>query len=119
MNREDMNIEIEKIRKQYVEKDPTEKKMDELRALDREVKGPAKAFAYGFGTVGALVMGTGMSLAMDALGKGKRIPGVLLGTVGIAMMSVNYPMYKKKLEERKKEYANKILECTESIFEEE
>ena len=119
MDREKMDLEVEKIRKQYVEKDASEKKIDELRKLDRQVKIPAKAFAYAFGAVGSLVMGTGMCLAMDVLGKNKRIPGVILGAAGMAMMGVNYPLYKKNLETRKKEYSQEILECSESIFEEE
>ena len=120
MNKEEMNLQIEKIRAQYAEKDETEKGFDALRELDREVKRPAKTFAYAFGTAGALIMGTGMSLAMDVLGPKKRIPGVLIGSIGLAMMCVNYPMYQKKLDERKKEYAQKILDLTDNmIFEEE
>lgn len=120
MNREEMNAQIEKIRKQYAEKNEEEKSFDALRELDREVKRPVKTFAYAFGTAGALIMGTGMSLAMDAFGKNKRIPGVLIGTVGLAMMCVNYPIYQKKLEERKQEYAQEILDLTDNmIFEEE
>lgn len=118
MDREKMNVEVENIRKQYVEKDVTEKKFDELRALDRQVKIPAKTFAFAFGTVGSLVMGTGMCLAMDVLGENKRVPGVILGLAGMAMMGVNYPLYKKNLETRKAQYAKQILEQTESIFEE-
>ena len=119
MNREEMDLEVEQIRKQYVEKEGAEKKLEELRALDRQVKGPAKAFAYGFGTAGSLVMGTGMCLAMDIIGKKKRIPGVIIGILGMIMMGVNYPIYKKNLENRKKEYAKTILEHAENIFEEE
>lgn len=120
MNKEKMNLQIEKIRAQYAEKDEAEKGFDALRELDREVKRPAKTFAYTFGTAGALIMGTGMSLAMDAFGKNKRIPGVLIGSVGLVMMCANYPMYKKRLDERKKKYAQKILDLSDSmIFEEE
>ncbi|MBQ8518098.1 MAG: dihydropteridine reductase [Agathobacter sp.] len=120
MNREEMNLQIEKIRKQYAEKDEAEKGFDALRELDKEVKRPAKVFAYTFGTAGALIMGTGMSLAMDAFGPKKRVPGVLIGTIGLAMMCANYPMYQKMLDERKKEYAQEILDLTDNmIFEEE
>lgn len=125
MNREEMNLQIEKIRAQYAEKDEAQKGFDALRELDREVKRPAKTFAYAFGTAGALIMGTGMSLAMDVFGKKFRVPGVLIGSIGLGMMCVNYPIYQKKLDERKKEYAQEILEMTDNmiaenmIFEEE
>ena len=120
MNREEMNLEVEKIRKQYTEKNEEEKSFEALRELDREVKRPAKTFAYTFGTVGTLIMGTGMTLALDTFGKDKRIPGILIGAAGLAMMCVNYPIYQKKLDERKKQYAQKILDLSDNmIFEEE
>lgn len=120
MNREEMNLQVEKIRAQYAEKNEEEKSFDALRELDREVKRPAKTFAYTFGTAGALIMGTGMSLAMDVFGKKFRVPGVLIGSIGLGMMCANYPMYKKMLDERKKAYAQEILDLTDNmIFEEE
>lgn len=120
MNREEMNVQIEKIRAQYAEKNEEEKSFDALRELDREVKRPAKTFAYVFGTAGALIMGTGMSLAMDVFGKRFRVPGVLVGSIGLGMICANYPMYQKMLNERKKEYAQDILDLTDNmIFEEE
>ena len=65
-------------------------------------------------------MVTGMTLALDTFGKDKRIPGILIGAAGLAMMCVNYPIYQKKLDERKKQYAQKILDLSDNmIFEEE
>ena len=48
----------EKIRNSYEEKTAT--KLDELKALDRQVKRPAEAIAYTFGTLGSLILGSGM-----------------------------------------------------------
>ena len=58
---------VQKIRTQYTEKQHTG--LDELRALDRKVKMSANAFAYGFGAVSALTMGSGMSLIMTDIGQ--------------------------------------------------
>ena len=62
MNRNDQKFIVEKIRTQYTEKEHTS--LDELKALDAKVKCPANVFAYIFGTVGAIIMGSGMSLVM-------------------------------------------------------
>ena len=116
MNREGQQIAAEKIRAQYAEKGPAEQEFDKLRELDREVKRPVNIFTYVFGTVGSLVMGTGMCLAMDMLGEKKRIPGILIGIVGIFMMCINYPVYKKMLDSRKKQYAQEILKQSEKVL---
>lgn len=109
----------QKIRKQYMEKDPVEKDMDKLRKLDAEVKRSANLFAYAFGTAGSLVMGTGMCLAMEVIGKKKQIPGVMLGAAGILMMCGNYSIYQKILASRKEKYADEILALSEKILNEE
>ena len=67
MNRNDQQFMAQKIRTQYVEKQSTE--LDELRALDAKVKRPANVFAYTFGSISAIVMGSGMSLVMTDIGQ--------------------------------------------------
>ena len=58
MNKDEKKLVAQKIHRQYVEKNEAEKELDKLRKLDAEVKKPANAFAYAFGTVGSLIMGT-------------------------------------------------------------
>ena len=84
---------VEKIQNDYTEKQTT--KLDELVALDKRVKKPAQIFAYIFGTIGALILGTGMCLAMEIIGE-SMIAGIAIGLVGIGMVSVNYLLYKKQ-----------------------
>ncbi|MDE6371993.1 MAG: dihydropteridine reductase [Clostridia bacterium] len=105
-------IAVNKIRDSYCEKPVT--KLDELRSLDKKVKRPAKIFAYIFGVVGALVLGTGMCLAMKVLGDLMAL-GIVVGVVGIVMVSVNYLIYKQILKKRKSKYCRKILELSEEI----
>lgn len=110
---------VEKIRTQYTERTHTE--LDTLKALDAKVKRPAKVFAYTFGSLSAIVMGAGMSLVMTEIGKMVGIQesmfvGIAVGVVGLAMTLVNYPIYKAILNARKKKYAPKILELSESIL---
>ena len=55
---ENQVIYAEKIKKAYETKTVT--KIDELKALDKRVRRPAQIFAYTFGSLSSLVLGTGM-----------------------------------------------------------
>ncbi len=109
----------EKIAAEYA---PQEKsKIVALKRLDNKVKMPAYIFTYSFGIVGSLILGTGMSLAMGVIGSnstGSFILGIIIGLIGILMVSINYPIYKKILNSRKKQYAFEITELTKEIINE-
>ena len=118
MNNNDQEFLVQKIRSQYTEKEHTE--LDELKALDAKVKKPANVFGYVYGSIGAIVMGAGMSLVMtdigDMLGMSQTmLPGILVGIAGMAMALTTYPIYKKILTSRKKKYADKIMELSDRI----
>lgn len=124
MNKNDQEFLVQKIRTQYTEKENTQ--LDSLKALDKKVKKPANVFAYTFGTIGALVLGSGMSLAMNVIepgtyggmtiGENMMLPGIITGLVGIAMVSVNYPIYKSILNSRRNKYADKIIALSDEIM---
>ena len=105
-----------KIRTQYTEKENTA--LDELKELDRKVKRPATVFGYTFGTVGALVLGAGMSLAMEVIGNSMLL-GIGVGLIGILMVAVNYPLYQSILGKRRKKYAKEIIKLSDKIMTEE
>ena len=110
-------IYAESIAKEYAPKDNS--KIVALRKLDAKAKNPANIFAYTFGILSALVLGTGMSLAMQVIGNGvaSMILGIIIGIVGIIGCCVNYPIYKKLLENGKKKYAYEIVELAREISE--
>lgn len=115
---------VQKIRTQYMEKDVAQKELDLLRELDAEVKRPANVFGYVFGSIGAVIMGAGMSLVMTdigaQLGIGNTMPvGIIIGVIGMLMAIVNYPIYKRILTSRKARYADRILSLSEKIMAEE
>ncbi len=119
MNRNDQNFVAQRIRAQYVEKQPS--KVDALIALDAKVNRPANVFAYVFGSIGAIVMGAGMSLVMTEIGAilgiAHSMPiGIAVGVVGLVMTLINYPIYKKILNSRKKKFAPEILKLSEEIM---
>jgi len=81
----DKEFEAEKIRSQYTEAGQTD--LDALKALDAKVKRPANVFAYTYGSIGAIVMGSGMSLVMTEIGAmlgmtRTLVPGILVGVEG-------------------------------------
>ena len=114
----DMEFAVEKIRSQYAQPQHTD--LDALKALDAKVRRPAKVFGYTYGSISALVMGTGMSLVMTNLGAvlgmaDTLIPGIAVGLAGMAMALSTYPIYKKILNSRKKKYASQIMELSDRI----
>ncbi|MBQ8817700.1 MAG: dihydropteridine reductase [Clostridia bacterium] len=121
MNRNDKDFIVQKIRTQYTEKQTTE--LDELRELDAKVKRPANVFAYVFGSISAIIMGCGMSLIMTDIGAilgiaSTMIPGVIIGSLGLIMALINYPIYNGILSSRKKKYSVEILKLSEKIMNE-
>ena len=115
----DQEFIVQKIRAEYTEKQHTE--LDELKALDAKVKKPANVFACLYGTVGAIVMGAGMSLVMTDIGAiigmiATLVPGIVIGIVGMTMALTTYPIYKKILNNRKKKFAPQILELSEKLM---
>lgn len=119
MNKNDQEFLVQKIRTQYTEKEHTQ--LNELKELDAKVKRPANLFAYLFGSVGAVIMGSGMSLVMTdigtVLGMENVMPiGIAVGIVGLVMAVVNYPIYKKILFSRRKKYADQIMKLSDEII---
>lgn len=104
-----------------MEKDSAQKELDLLRELDAEVKRPANVFGYVFGSIGAIVMGAGMSLVMTNLGAqlgiGNSMPlGIAVGIVGMLMAVATFPIYKSILSSRRKKYSDRILSLSEKII---
>lgn len=119
MNKNDHEFLVQKIRTQYTEKEHTE--LDALMELDCKVKRPANVFAYIFGCVGAIVMGTGMSLVMTDIGTQlgmteSMVPGIVVGVIGLALAVINYPMHKKILGARRKKFADKIIALSDELM---
>lgn len=112
-------IIAEKIASEYAPK--VDRKVIALKKLDRQAKKGAEIFAYIFGTVFSLVLGTGMCFAMGEIGDGSittMIIGIIIGLVGIFGVSINYPIYKKILKKGKEKYGSDIIRLAKEITEE-
>lgn len=110
---------IKEILDRYEEKQETYE--DVLRKLDKKVSQQAKTFAYVFGSVFSLVLGSGMSLIMTDIGEfvgaeNTFCVGIILGLIGIIGVSAAYPLYKKVLNLRRKRYAGEIIELGNKII---
>ena len=66
-----------------------------------------------------LVIGVGMCMSMKVIGSStiSFILGIILGIIGIIGVSINYPIYKKILENSKAKYANDIITLAKKIIE--
>ena len=108
-------IIAESIAKDYAPKENS--KIVALKKLDNKAKLPATIFTYSCGIISALVFGTGMCLAMQVIGEGigGMILGIIVGIVGLIGCSVNYPIYKKMLENGKSKYAYEIVQLAKEI----
>ena len=109
----------EKIKASYTERQPT--KLEALRALDARVKRPATVFAYIWGSISAIIMGCGMSLIMTNIGEiikmtgDNMLIGIIIGSVGLVLSLLTYPIFKGILKSRRKKYAEKIITLSDEI----
>lgn len=112
-------IYAEHIANEYSKKENT--KVQQLRKLDAKAKRCARIFGYTFGIISALVLGTGMCLAMGVLGSGigTLIAGIVVGLIGIVGCSINYPIYKKMIEKGKNKYGSDIMRLAKEISDEQ
>ena len=111
-------IYAEQLANEYAPKDTS--KVIALRKLDAKAKRPAAVFTYSFGILFALILGVGMCLTMGQIGSGSTgsfVLGIVIGIIGMVGMGVNYPVYKRILDNGKKKYAFEIMELAKEISE--
>ena len=110
--------EVEEIRKAYLPKE--EDKMEQLRKLHEMPTKKAQAAAIAMGFIGALVLGTGMSLCMTdlgaALGNLSMVVGILVGIIGIVPVALAYPVFKRTLKKEREKIAPEILRLTDELL---
>ena len=110
--------EVEEIRKAYLPKE--EDKMEQLRKLHEMPTKKAQAAAIAMGFIGALILGTGMSLCMTdlgaALGNLSMVVGILVGIIGIVPVALAYPVFKRTLKKEREKIAPEILRLTDELL---
>ena len=113
--------EIKRIRQKYIVQE--EDGMTRLRKLDAKANSKATMMSLVLGIIGALVMGTGMSLIMTDLARifgmtamGGMLVGVIVGLIGMALATLAYPVYKKVLKREREKIAPEILRLSEELL---
>lgn len=111
--------EIRRIRSKYIA--PEEDKMDQLRKLHFSATRKAKACSIAIGTLGALILGTGMSLILTDLGTILNLTnsfgvGLITGLAGLIFVALAYPVYSKVLKEERTRIAPEILRLTDELL---
>jgi len=110
--------EIQRIRKKYAH--PEEDKLQQLRRLDRQATQKAQAWAIALGVIGALILGSGMSLAMtelSGLSAGMAmVIGIPVGLVGIVLVALAYPVHQRVLKRERQRIAPDILRLTDELL---
>ncbi|MBQ7924161.1 MAG: hypothetical protein IJ329_02520 [Clostridia bacterium] len=106
-------VTVNQMQNRYTAKERTP--LEELRALDKEARRPPKIFAYVYGAVSSLVLGSGMCLTMKVVGTNMAL-GIGVGLLGIALCISTYPIYKVFLQKRKNKYAKQIFELSDSLL---
>ena len=110
--------EVEAIRRAYLPRE--EDKLEALRRLHAGPTRKARAAAIAVGTLGALLLGTGMSLCMTelgaALGGFAMVVGIAVGVVGIAAAALAWPLGRHILDRERRKIAPQILRLTDELM---
>lgn len=106
--------EVEDIRKKYLPKE--EDKLETLKRLDKDAEKPGTMAAIIVGVIGTLLLGIGMcgtmvwgsSIVIFVL-------GVVVGIIGIIILSAAYPLYKRVTKKQREKIAGQILALSEEL----
>ena len=115
--------EIKRIRKKYAEDSARtdESSIERLRRLDASVTKKGTTVSLIVGTLGSMLMGSGMSLVMTDLGallSGmlSLFIGIAVGVVGIVGVALAYPIYKAITKKERERIAPEVLRISEELL---
>lgn len=115
--------EIKAIRKKYTAPEEQGSKMEQLRRLDASASQKASMAALIIGILGALILGSGMSLIMTEIGEllalgepAAMLLGIGLGLPGILLVSLAYPLYNRVLKRERERIAPEIIRLSDELM---
>ena len=115
--------EIKAIRKKYTAPEEQGSKMEQLRRLDASASQKASLAAVIIGILGALILGSGMSLIMTEIGEllalgepAAMLLGIGLGLPGILLVSLAYPLYNRVLKRERERIAPEIIRLSDELM---
>lgn len=104
--------EIRKIREKYTSNDD---KMEQLRRLDKSVTQKGTVVSLIVGIIGTLLMGFGMCCTM-VWGESLFIAGIVVGLIGIGVLSAAYPLYSYIVKKERARIAPEIIRLTDELM---
>ena len=116
--------EVIAIRKKYTPTEPEDvDNITLLRNIDSEVTRKATVRALTTGVIGALLMGTGMSMLMTDISSKAGLDsgislliGIVIGMVGLIIMCVTYPLYNHILERERARVADEVIRLSDELL---
>ena len=116
--------EVRAIRNKYAPSEPEEvDSITLLRNIDSEVTRKATVRALTTGVIGALLMGTGMSMLMTDISSKAGLDsgislliGITIGMVGLLIMCVTYPLYNHILERERARVADEVIRLSDELL---
>ena len=105
--------EIKRIRSKY--EAPQEDKMAYLRRLDERAGKKGTILSIVLGVIGTLVLGLGMCCVL-VWQNTWFIPGIVIGIVGLAVLSLAYPVYLQVTKKEREKIAPEILRLTDELL---
>lgn len=110
--------EVERIRSKYLPKE--EDKLEQLRKLHHSATRKAQAWAIAIGVIGALILGSGMSLCLTELsgflGGTAMFVGIPVGLAGMVLVALAYPVHNRVLAKERQRIAPDILRLSEELL---
>lgn len=109
------NKEIEKIRAKYLPKQ--ESKLEMLVRLDRQTEKKGQAVSIALGVMGALLLGIGMCCTtVWNIGIIMKIIGIMVGLLGMGIIGLAYPTYKKLTEKERAKVAEQVIALSNELL---
>lgn len=109
------NKEIEKIRSKYLPKE--ESKLETLIRLDKQTEKKGQAVSIALGVIGSLLLGVGMCCTMVwNTGLITMVIGIVIGVLGMGIMGLAYPTYKKLTARERAKIADQMIALSNELL---
>jgi len=105
--------EVKSILQKYIPKE--EDKLEQLRRLDKSAESRGTFISILVGTIGALLLGLGMSCTMvwkDTL----MLPGIVIGVIGLAGVALAYPLFHSITKKQREKLAPEIMRLSQELM---
>lgn len=108
-----MEKSAQQIVEMYSYEGPENTVENQILAIEESVQRRASIKAISIGIIGCLLLGVGMSLTMVTTDF--FVLGIIVGIIGLAIVCVNYPLYKRDLAMQREAVKPRIMELASKL----